>query len=217
MFSFLKNKLEKIYTQFTTKIQSLFLKNSIDADALAELESLLISADAGVKTTRIIMNNLRQKFERGEIEQGTDLKKALEEQLNALLDVGNVIESPEVYLLVGINGSGKTTTIGKLAHYAKLQNKKVLLVAADTFRAAASEQLEQWALKSGVDIVRGASNQEPAAVIFNGCEQFIHGGYDMLIIDTAGRLQTKIPLMKELEKIKKVITRQLPTKKYVHY
>lgn len=212
MFSFLKNKLGKIYSNFTAKVQTLFSKSTIDTQALDELETLLIGADTGIKTTRIIMGALLAKFERGEIPKGSDLKKALEQQLIDIVALQKNSNPVQVYLLVGINGSGKTTSAGKLAYYEKNQGKRVLLVAADTFRAAASEQLEQWAQRSGVDIVRGKAEQEPAAVIYAGCEKFVQDGYDVLIIDTAGRLQTKINLMKELEKIKKVLVRQLPQK-----
>lgn len=213
MFSFFKTKLQKIYSHFTEKLHSIFAKNSIDKNALDDLQSILIGADAGTKTTRIIMDALTKKFERGQITQGADLKGALEHELVELLSLKKApVEQADVFLFVGINGSGKTTSVGKLAHYSKNQGKRVLLVAADTFRAAAVEQLEQWAQKSGVDVVKGNPNQEPSAVVFNGCEQFLKGGYDVLIIDTAGRLQTKTNLMKELEKIKKILMRQVPQK-----
>jgi len=118
----------------------------------------------------------------------------------------------DLFLLVGINGSGKTTFASKLANYYKRQHKKVLFVAADTFRAAAVEQLSEWAVKLGVDIVHGSANQDPAAVVYQGCEKFKHENYDVLIIDTAGRLQTKTNLMQELGKIKRVIGKVLPDK-----
>ena len=132
-----------------------------------------------------------------------------------LLDILLQLKSPDlsterVFLFVGINGSGKTTSIGKLAHHYTQQGKKVLLVAADTFRAAAPEQLNQWALQVGADILIGKEGQDPASLVFQGCEKFKNEQYDILIIDTAGRLQTKINLMHELAKIKRSLSKQLP-------
>jgi len=124
--------------------------------------------------------------------------------------VPNTTTASRIHVLVGINGSGKTTFAGKLAHFYKQQGKKVLLVAADTFRAAAPEQLAQWSERSGVGIVLGKQNQDPASVVFAGCERFKQELFDILIIDTAGRLQTKANLMNELAKIKRTIDKQLP-------
>ena len=120
-----------------------------------------------------------------------------------------ILEKQTVFLFVGINGSGKTTSVGKLAHHYTQQGKKVLLVAADTFRAAAPEQLNQWALKSGADILCGKEGQDPASLVYQGCEKFKNEDYDILIIDTAGRLQTKVNLMHELAKIKRCVQKQL--------
>jgi fused signal recognition particle receptor len=209
MFNFIKNTLKKVYSTFTTKAQALFAK-PVDEQTLSELETLLLAADTGVKTTRTIIANLRKEIQSGKIAQGSDLKEALEEQLFVILDQTNKVPQGSVYVLVGINGSGKTTFAGKLAHHLKSQEKKVLMVAGDTFRAAATAQLNEWANRTGADIVIGADNQDPASVIFAGCEKFKNSSYDALIIDTAGRLQTKANLMRELEKIKKVIIRQLP-------
>jgi fused signal recognition particle receptor len=220
MFSFIKNTLQKIYSQVTGKLQSLFSRSTMDEATLKELELLLISADTGVKTTRIIIENLKKQWQKGLIKEGDDLKKALEQELLTILSSAaypglaprQALEdkSPKVYLLVGINGSGKTTFAGKLAHSMAQQNKKVLFVAADTFRAAAPEQLKQWASRTGASLIQGKEAQDPASVVFAGCEQFKAQGFDALIIDTAGRLQTKTNLMKELEKIRKIISRQLP-------
>lgn len=213
MFNFIKEKLQKIYTAVTSKMQSLFSATSVDEKTLGELESILISADVGVKTTRVIIERLREQHAQGKIAQGQDLKQALEQQLIFLLQEKTAPVSADVFLLVGINGSGKTTFASKLANHLKNQGKRVLLVAADTFRAAAVEQLEQWGKKLNIDVVKGQPNAEPASVIFAGAQTFLDGNYDAVIFDTAGRLQTKINLMKELEKIKKVLTKQLPNKK----
>ena len=210
MFSFIKNKLQKIFSTVTSKLGSFFSRTTIDEAALKELEILLISSDVGVTTTRSIIAALRKQIGTGIID-GAQLKKYMH---TILLDILSQHKSPDlsteqVFLFVGINGSGKTTTVGKLAHQYKQQGKKVLLVAADTFRAAAPEQLSQWALQVGVDILIGKDGQDPASLVFQGCEKFKNEKYDILIIDTAGRLQTKINLMHELAKIKRCVQKQL--------
>jgi fused signal recognition particle receptor len=210
MFSFIKDTLNKIYTSVTSKVHALFSRETIDQETLSELEQILIQADTGVKTTKKILETLQEKVRTGTIEKGSDLQAALEQELLTLLAQQKPINTSSIYLLVGINGSGKTTFAGKLAHYYRAAGKRVLLVAADTFRAAATEQLQEWARRTDADIITGQGNQDPAAVVFQGCEKFKNGAYDILIIDTAGRLQTKVNLMKELEKIKRVITKQLP-------
>ena len=210
VFGFIKKQLQKIYTTVTQKAASLFSRTQIDQETLKELEVLLISADTGVKTTRTLIANLKEKHIRGLIQSGQELKEALKEQLITLLTTKPYQSSRQVFMIVGINGSGKTTFLGKLAHFFVQHNKRVLIVAGDTFRAAAPEQLAQWATRSGADIVIGKENQDPASVIYAGCEQFKHKDYDILLIDTAGRLQTKVNLMHELEKIKKTITKLLP-------
>lgn len=211
MFDFLKTTFSSLFTQLNTKLQSLFARTTIDEQTLKELEMILISSDAGVATTQRILTNLRKSLHNGVIEKGEDLHKALEHELNNLLLTQSFIpEEHPIYLFVGINGSGKTTTIGKLAHLLHKKNKKVLLVAGDTFRAAATQQLQMWAEKTQSSIIIGKERQDPASLIFTACQEFKDKGYDCLIIDTAGRLQTKVNLMKELEKIKKTIQRQLP-------
>lgn len=211
MFSFIKQHLQKIYSQFTGKLSHLFSRSSIDANTLKELETILIQADTGVNTTRIILDTLQKQVANGTIQQGADLYQALNSQLVTLLtNTKTAPNNPQVYLMVGINGSGKTTFVSKLAHTYAQQGKKVLLVAADTFRAAATQQLAAWAERTNTSIVVGKENQDPASVVFAGCERFMAEHFDILIIDTAGRLQTKTHLMRELEKIKKIIIRQLP-------
>jgi len=212
MFGFLKTKLQKIYNSVTTKLHGLFSRATIDEQALHELEQLLIAADAGVITTRTIIKNLKGKVLSGSIKEGQDLKQALEQELLALLN-NKTEKKPEssIYLLVGINGSGKTTFAAKLAHDLHQKGKKVLLVAADTFRAAAVEQLTSWAEKIGVEIEAGAPGADPASVVYKACERYKAERFDVLIIDTAGRLQTKTNLMKELEKIKRIVNKHFPS------
>jgi fused signal recognition particle receptor len=211
MFSFIKQHLQKIYSHCTSKLASLFSRSSIDANTLKELEELLIQADTGVSTTRIILDTLQKQVASGAIHQGADLHLALHAQLvNLLMTTKPTPTNPTIYLMVGINGSGKTTFVSKLAHRFSQEGKKVLLVAADTFRAAATQQLSTWAERTNTAVVTGNPGQDPASVVFAGCERFAREQFDVLIIDTAGRLQTKINLMKELEKIKKIIVRQLP-------
>ena len=210
MFNFIKKTLHKIYTTCTSKFDALFSKETIDDETLKELEKILIESDTGVATTKKIIHNLKTEYKAGKISDSQGLKKALHNQLMTLLNTGAPQPKTSIMLLVGINGSGKTTLAAKLAYQAQQEGSKVLLVAADTFRAAAQEQLDAWAKTLGVDIVLGKANQDPAAVVYAGCTAFKEGGYQTLIIDTAGRLQTKTNLMKELEKIKRVITQQLP-------
>ncbi|MGE0009384.1 MAG: signal recognition particle-docking protein FtsY [Candidatus Babeliales bacterium] len=209
MFGFIKEKLTKVFTQVTQKFNTLFSRKSIDQEALTELEKILIQADAGVLTTRNILKQVTLEWQQGRIQEGADLHQAVKEHLLAQLPEHKQTDC-QVYLLVGINGSGKTTSAAKLASKLKDEGKRVLLVAGDTFRAAAVEQLAVWAKKIDVPLMVGAPEQDPASVIFSGCTRFKQEGFDALIIDTAGRLQTKVNLMKELEKIKKVIEKQLP-------
>ncbi|KKP35924.1 MAG: Signal recognition particle receptor FtsY [candidate division TM6 bacterium GW2011_GWF2_32_72] len=213
MFNFIKNKLQKVYNSFTSKMHSLFSRQQIDSSVLKELEEILISADVGVKPTQEIIKNLSERFANGEISEGEDLKKALEDQLLNMLQKDSNFKDTQIFLLVGINGSGKTTFAAKLANMLKNEGKKVLLVAGDTFRAAATEQLVSWGSKIGVEVVVGKDNQDPASVVFSGCKKFVDEAFDAVIIDTAGRLQTKTNLMKELEKIGNVVTKVAPGKK----
>lgn len=206
VFSFIKQKLTKLYDVFASKLSSLLNRSTIDDDLVKELEILLLQADTGVQTTRKIVEKIKQK-------QNAD--QSLRDYMRELL-IG-ILQQPTQYvfdapitLFVGVNGTGKTTSAGKLAYAYKKDGKKVLLVAADTFRAAAVEQLQRWAQQIDVDIVLGTQGQDPASVVYAACEQFINGDYDRLIIDTAGRLQTKKNLMAELNKVYRVIDKKLP-------
>lgn len=193
------------------RISSLFERSIIDQSVLNELKIILLSADTGIQTTNTIMRTLEKQHTAGLINQGNSLKQALHTILiDILTQPSSHIEDARVVMLVGINGSGKTTLAAKLAHYHYNKGKRVLLVAADTFRAAATQQLATWATKLGVDIVTGTDGQDPASVVFMGCEQFKKNNYDILIIDTAGRLHTRTNLMQELAKVKRSITKQLP-------
>ena len=211
MFNFIKNKLSTIYSQFSTKVHALFSRSQIDQATLKELEMLLITADAGVKTTKIVLEFLQQELRNGNLNHGDDLKLLLEKHLVNLVSQPTLdyLNQP-IYLLVGINGSGKTTFAGKLANLHHLNNKKVLLVAGDTFRAGATDQLAQWAERTRSTLFSGKNEQDPASVVFAACQNYKDNNFDTIIIDTAGRLQTKTNLMRELEKIKRTINRQLP-------
>jgi len=211
MFGFIKDKIKKIYTSVTQQVSSLFSRGSLDEEFLKELSRVLIMADTGVKTTDRIINKLRDDIKNASITTLEQAKTELEKLLIELLKSTPVSDQlPRVMLMVGVNGSGKTTFIAKLANLMKKQGKRVLVIAGDTFRAAATEQLATWVERIGVDIVVGKDDQDPASVVFDGCKKFAQGGYDHLIIDTAGRLQTKVNLMRELEKIRRIIEKHLP-------
>ncbi|GMU18860.1 MAG: hypothetical protein AMXMBFR12_00520 [Candidatus Babeliales bacterium] len=212
VFGFIKNTLQKIYSTVTSPIKALFAR-PLDEQALADLEVILLSADTGIKTTKIIMEKVKNAWKHGTLKDGQDLKALLQQELRALLQSHPFSGLSNIIVLVGINGSGKTTAVAKLGHLLKQQNKRIVFIAADTFRAAATQQLERWAQQLGVDIIMGTEGQDPASVVFAGMQKYKNENYDTVIIDTAGRLQTKINLMKELEKIKRVITAQVPDQK----
>lgn len=211
MFNFIKQQLQQLYQQVSSKLAGIFNRSTINSEDLEELERILIAADTGVATTRAIIAQLKEAATSGM--SGQQLKEYLHTLLLQRLQAYPFTLQSDIVLLVGINGSGKTTCASKLTYALQQQHKKVLLVAADTFRAAATEQLTQWAQKTNTDIITGTEQQDPAAVIFKGCDAFSKNGYDVMIIDTAGRLQTKINLMKELEKIGRIIHKQLPNTK----
>ncbi len=216
MFQFLKKQFAKIYTQVTSKLTALFGKQTVDEPLLHELERILLEADTGVTTTRALIESLRKKVQHQSIKQGSDLKEALKQELKALLQAKQFDDTDaHVFLMVGVNGTGKTTFTSKLANLYVKQGKKVLLAAADTFRAAAMQQLQIWAERAGTHCVTGPEGSDPAAIVFAACQKFVTERYDILIIDTAGRLQNKTNLMKELEKIRKVVGRQLPQERIV--
>ena len=211
MFNYLKNKISKIAETFTTKAASLFARSSVDEDLLKELEILLISSDAGYHTTQKIMKTLRAEVAAERITDGAGIAAALKLQLQAILAAPAAPQAtPTVIMLVGINGSGKTTFAGKLAAMLQSKGKKALLVAGDTFRAAATQQLCEWGKRVDTEVFVGKDSQDPASVIFDACTKFKEENFDHIIIDTAGRLQTKVNLMRELAKMRKIVTKQLP-------
>jgi fused signal recognition particle receptor len=183
----------------------------IDEGLLEEIEEVLITADLGVKTSERILTELRDRMRRGELKDESSVWTCIRAQAQAILDVGappiRDRGSPAVILMIGVNGVGKTTTIGKLASRYVAQGKKVLLAAGDTYRAAAVLQLEMWGKRVGAEVVRGPENADPGSVIFDAVRRGREGGFDLVIADTAGRLHTKAPLMDELKKVERTIAK----------
>ena len=192
----------------------LAMTRTVDENALEELEMSLIASDIGVTTAAEIVNNLRERAKRQQIRDGAELKELLKEQLQQVLDENahepKAVTPPEVILMVGVNGTGKTTTSGKLAAYYRAQGKSALLCAADTFRAAAIEQLEVWGERSGVEMIRTKQGGDPAAVLFDALSAARSRQKDVVIVDTAGRLHTKSGLMAELDKMRRTAQRLIP-------
>ena len=215
-FSKLKQGLTKTRDNFTEKIGQIVMGYAkLDDDLLDEIEETLIMADVGVKTTEKLMASVKKGVKSKEIKEPADLKPFLEKEITNLLLTGSdelkmAEEGPTVMLVIGVNGVGKTTTIGKLSAYYKEQGKKVMLAAADTFRAAAIDQLEVWGQRTGAEVIRHEEGSDPAAVAFDAVKAAKARNVDVLIIDTAGRLQTKANLMEELKKINRVIGREIP-------
>ncbi len=206
--------LARLRRVLTTPLGELFRRRPISEEVFAELEEALLGADVGVQVTTQLIERLRERCRRDKPEDASALRAYLKEEMLALLQkfpVAPLVGEPRpwVMLMVGVNGVGKTTTIAKLASRFSHERKKVLLVAADTFRAAASEQLEIWAGRIGVDIIKHQSGASPAAVAFDGIRAAIARKTDVVIIDTAGRLHTKSPLMEELKKIHRIVAREL--------
>ena len=214
-FERLKSGLKKTKDGLVGRIDALVLgKKEIDADTLEELEEILITSDIGVKTTVELIRTLEQRLGRNELKDGEALREALKEEILSRLTAHHQpldISSQKLFVLlvIGVNGVGKTTTIGKLASRFTVDGKKVLLAAADTFRAAAAEQLVAWGERSGVDVIRHKEGADPSAVVFDACKAAVARGVDILIIDTAGRLHTKVNLMEEMKKIRRVIGREI--------
>lgn len=215
-FERLKQGLQKTKEGLIGRIDALVLgRKEIDADTLEELEEILITSDVGVKTTVELIRTLEQRLGRNELKDGQALKSALKEEIlqrltahHSVLDLES--RRPFVLLVIGVNGVGKTTTIGKLASRFTASGQKVLLAAADTFRAAAAEQLVAWGTRSGVDVIRHKEGADPSAVVFDACKAALARDVDILIIDTAGRMHTKVNLMEEMKKIRRVISREIP-------
>ena len=214
-FEKLKQGLSKTKTSFDEKINQVFSNfRKVDEDLLEELEEALIMSDVGVETSTKIIANLRDRIKKEKIEDAEDVKNALRMEIQKILDeVDNSLKletHPSVILVVGVNGVGKTTSIGKIANRLKKDGKKVVIAAADTFRAAAVEQLEIWANRAGCDMVKKEEGADPASVVYDAIKITKEKDADILICDTAGRLHNKKYLMDELVKIKKVIDKELP-------
>lgn len=213
--------LKKSRQTFSDKLNA-FLANfrSVDEDFFDDLEEVMIEADVGFETTMKLTDALREEVKLKNAKKRHDVEEVIVEKLVDMYgeegtDEDNTLhfakdDEPTVFLFVGVNGAGKTTTIGKLAHRYQQAGKKVLMVAGDTFRAGAIEQLQEWGHKVDVPVVASAAGSDPAAVVFDAVKKAKDEHYDILLVDTAGRLQNKVNLMKELEKIKRVITRELP-------
>ncbi len=213
-FDKLKRGLEKTRKSFTEKIGQVIMGYAkIDDDLLDDLEAIMISSDMGVKTTETLMGEIRKGIKTKEITGPNDLRPFLQRKIAEMFAVGekeSYLERPlHVIMVVGVNGVGKTTTIAKLGNYYREQGKKVVFAAADTFRAAAIDQLEIWGERIGVDVIKHTEGSDPAAVTFDAIAASKARKADVLIIDTAGRLHTKSNLMEELKKIKRVSEREI--------
>ena len=214
-FDKIKAGLTKTRDALSSTLGSVFSGFSeIDDDFYDELEECLILADLGVETATKAVEQLRKTVREQHLKTTEDAKAALKDILTAMLEVGsmelNLSTKPSVILVIGVNGVGKTTTIGKIATQLVRQGKKVLLVAADTFRAAAADQLEIWSERSGADIVRQHEGADPASVVYDGIQAARARDVDVIIVDTAGRLHNKANLMNELNKISRILGRELP-------
>lgn len=217
LFQRLKEGLSKTRSSFTGKLDRLFLgKKEITEDLLDELEEILYTSDIGVATTQQLIDSIKEKVARKELSEPEKLRTALRDHILSFLDVtpGELPKpaegEPLVILVVGVNGVGKTTTIGKAAHHYKSQGNVVMLVAADTFRAAATEQLCIWGERVGTEVIKQAAGADPSAVVYDALTAAISRKADVVLIDTAGRLHTKTNLMEELKKIGRVIAKKIP-------
>lgn len=214
-FDKLKNGLSKTKSSFDEKMNNVFSNfRKVDEELLEELEEALIMSDVGVQTSTMIINNLRNRVKKENLKDAEEVKEALRDEVKAIFDSTdkelNLSTKPSVILVVGVNGVGKTTSIGKIANRLRKDGKRVVVAAADTFRAAAVEQLEIWAKRANCEIVKREEGVDPAAVVYDAIKITKQNNADVLICDTAGRLHNKKYLMDELVKIKKVIDKELP-------
>lgn len=217
----LKEGLTKTRENLSGKIRKILLgKTKIDDELIENLEEILLAGDVGVATTATIIDNIRARVKKERYENPEALDSLLRDEIQQLLNVNGAYDEnpfnipathqPHVLMIVGVNGVGKTTTIGKLAYQYRTAGKKVIIAAADTFRAAANEQLEIWAQRAGVEIIQQSHGADPASVAFDALHAALARQADLMIIDTAGRLHTKINLMEELKKIKRVLQKIMP-------
>ncbi len=213
-FDKLKHGMNKTKNSFDEKINNIFKSfKKVDEDFLDELEEILIMSDIGMDTSVKIIGNLRQRLKKEKIQEEEEVKQLLREEMQKILDVTDIRlhldTKPSVILVIGVNGVGKTTSIGKIANRLAKDGKKVVVAAADTFRAAAVEQLEIWAKRAGADIVKREEGVDPASVVYDAIKITKEKDTDVLIVDTAGRLHNKKYLMDELNKIQKVINKEM--------
>lgn len=213
MFDRLKEGLTKTRKSFVEKVDSIFTGRKIDEETLEELEEILIASDVGTKASAEIIKTIREKSQKGEVSDVDSVKELLKKEMVSILGNSQPImvygDKPFVILAIGVNGVGKTTTIGKLAHRFYSQGLSVMFAAGDTFRAAGIEQLEIWAKRANAQLVKHQSGSDPAAVAFDAIAAARHRDVDVVIVDTAGRLHTKSPLMEELKKVKRVIEKAM--------
>ncbi len=215
-FDRMKQAVTRTRESLSDSISSVIaLTREVDEATITSLEPLLLAADLGSATTALVMENLRQRALRTGIDGGDQLKQLLKSELKSILDgvqrpIHHPAAPPEVIMMVGVNGTGKTTTTGKLANFFTSQNKTVLLCAADTFRAAAIEQLEVWAQRSNTPIIKTKQGGDPSAALYDACAAAKARNTDILIVDTAGRLHTKTDLMKELDKMRRTAAKLIP-------
>jgi fused signal recognition particle receptor len=215
-FEKLKKGLSKTHQGLVEQIDRLLQgRKTIDQDLLDDLEGLLFAADLGVKTSNHLIEGVQQALKRGELKEPEKVKEFIKQELLRILKSGEKPLSidfsqikPFVFMVVGVNGVGKTTTIGKIAHQYSSQGKRVLIGAADTFRAAAVEQLEIWANRAGADLIKQSKGTDPSAVAFDSIHAAMARNIDLVFIDTAGRLHTKVNLMEEVKKLKRIVGRE---------
>lgn len=207
--------LQKTREQFASRIEELFRnKKTIDGELFDELEEVLITSDVGVGATKKLLDCIKERVKRESIEDPASLYKILEEEISSVVDIPveplDVSRAkPFVIMVVGVNGVGKTTTIAKLSHLWKTEGRKPLVVAGDTFRAAAIDQLSMWAERVGVPVIKQKPGADPSAVTYDALDAAVSRGYDLVIVDTAGRMHTKSNLMEELKKIRRVMSKKI--------
>lgn len=208
-------RTREVLVSGATGLKSLLTGRRLDEELIQELEKLLLQSDVGVKGTRRLIDGIREDYKAGKMTRGEDVMEYMKREIKAMWPPEDralhfAARGPTVILVTGINGAGKTTSIAKMCAMLRKQNKKVLLAACDTFRAGAVRQLEIWSERLGVEVIKGQQGGDPAAVAFDACKAAVSRNVDVLIVDTAGRLQTQDPLMRQLAKIRSVIAKQIP-------